>query len=613
MSEERVPASQNRDVRQTIVHLLSNMSDGREIRSYLQRFSEVDRSRFAVIKIGGAILAEHLEETAAALAFLHTVGLTPIVIHGGGTQLDRALDQRGIESRRIDGLRVTEPDVLDAARDTFIEQNILLVEAIREQGVAAHGLTAGAFEADYVDRDKYGLVGEPTEVHIALIRSIVDSGAIPILTCLGVAPGGQIVNMNADAATRALVHAVQPLKIIFLVDVGGLLDDDGRPIESINLASDYDHLMAQDWVHSGMRLKLVEIKRLLDDTPLSTSVSITTPSGLVKELFTHGGSGTLVRKGELIERVTDPGSIDGSQVVKLVEEAFGRPLKEGWWHGLDLASAYLSESLRAGAIVSRVGDISYLDKFAILEDARGEGLARTVWAQLIADHPVLYWRSRTENRFNSFYADEADGSVKRGSLDRVLEGRDRLRSHRRSGSNRSRHSPHRSWATTMSERHTVGVVGARGHTGAELVRLIRDHPSLELLFAGSRELAGEPVPGLTDILYESIGPEDLAGRDLDVVILALPDGAGDPYFDVIDDESVIVDISADHRFDDNWAYGLPELYREKLKGATAHRQPRVLRHCHPDRSRSRARGHLRGAGRLRGLRVLGSGDDPRPA
>jgi acetylglutamate kinase len=414
MSSDRIPPTPNRDVRQTIVHLLSNMSDGREIRSYLQRFSEVDRSRFAVIKIGGAILADHLEETAAALAFLHTVGLTPIVIHGGGPQLDRLLEERGIETSKVDGLRVTDPDVVDAAREAFISQNILLVEAIREQGVAAHGLTAGAFEAGYLDREKYGLVGEPTEVHIGLIRSIVDSGAIPILTCLGVAPGGQIVNMNADAATRALVHAVQPLKIIFLVDVGGLLDDQDRLIESINLASDYDHIMAQDWVHSGMRLKLAEIKRLLDDTPLSTSVSITTPSGLVKELFTHGGSGTLVRKGELINHFTDRDDIDGDQVVKLVEEAFGRPLDEGWWAGLDMADAYLSESLRAGAIVTRIGDIDYLDKFAILEDARGEGLARTVWAQLVDDHPVLYWRSRTENRFNSFYAEEADGSVKRG-------------------------------------------------------------------------------------------------------------------------------------------------------------------------------------------------------
>jgi acetylglutamate kinase len=413
MNQAQVP-SPHRDVRQTIVHLLSNMSDGKEIRSYLQRFSQVDRSRFAVIKIGGSVLAGHLDETAAALAFLHTVGLTPIVIHGGGPQLDEALSRRNLETRKLDGLRVTDADALDAARSTFIEQNILLVEAIRAQGVSAHGLTAGAFEADFVDRDKYGLVGEPTEVHIALIRSIVDSGAIPILTCLGVAAGGQIVNMNADSATRALVHAVQPMKIIFLADVGGLLDGDGRVIESINLASDYEQLMAQDWVHSGMRLKLAEIKRLLDDTPLSSSVSITTPSGLVKELFTHGGSGTMVRKGELIGVEKDKRAIDEGRVMKLVEEAFGRTLHDGWWHALDLDAAYLSESMRAGALVARIDGFAYLDKVAILEDARGEGLARTVWARLIADHPVLYWRSRTDNGFNSFYVEEADGSVRRG-------------------------------------------------------------------------------------------------------------------------------------------------------------------------------------------------------
>lgn len=414
MSRLPPPGSPHRDVRQTIVHLLSNMSDGKEIRSYLQRFSEVDKSRFAVIKIGGSVLADHLDETAAALAFLHTVGLTPIVIHGGGAQLDQRLSERNIESRKLDGLRVTNPEVLDAARDTFIEQNILLVEAVRSQGVSAHGLTAGAFEADYLDRDRYGLVGEPSEVHLASIRSIVDSGAIPILTCLGVASGGQIVNINADSATRALVHAVQPMKIIFLADVGGLLDGEGKIIESINLASDYEHLMAQDWVHSGMRLKLAEVKRLLDDTPLSTSVSITTPSGLVKELFTHGGSGTLVRRGELIHTERDKGALDEGQVIKLVEEAFGRSLRESWWAELDLEAAYLSESMRSGALLARIGDFAYLDKFAILEEARGEGLARTVWSHLVADHPILYWRSRTDNSFNSFYIEEADGSVKRG-------------------------------------------------------------------------------------------------------------------------------------------------------------------------------------------------------
>jgi N-acetyl-gamma-glutamyl-phosphate reductase len=119
----------------------------------------------------------------------------------------------------------------------------------------------------------------------------------------------------------------------------------------------------------------------------------------------------------------------------------------------------------------------------------------------------------------------------------------------------------------VGERHTVGVVGARGHTGAELVRIIGGHPGLELVFAGSRELAGQPVPGLDGHVFESIGPEDLAGREVDVVVLALPDGAGGPYEAAIGPGTAIVDISADHRFDDGWVYGLPELFREKLSGA----------------------------------------------
>ena len=403
----------NRDVRQTIVQLLSNMSDGKEIRSYLRRFSELDQSRFAVIKIGGAILRDRLEETAAALAFLHTVGLTPIVLHGGGPQLDDKLEADGIQTEKVDGLRVTTEEVLDAARSTFTNQNIELVEAVRAQGVSAHGLTTGAFDADLVDREKYGFVGEPTDVHLDLLRSIVSSGAIPILTCLGVAPGGQLVNMNADSATRLLVHAVQPMKIIFLVDSGGLLDKEGIPIESINLAADYDDLMDQDWVHSGMRLKLSEIKLLLDDSPASSSVSITTPSALIRELFTHGGAGTLVRKGETIEKVTDKSELDRHRIKVLVEDAFKRKLTKTWWDELDLTAAYVSESYRAGAFLTGPGDFIYLDKFAIDQSARGEGLARTVWTHMTKDHPNFFWRSRSDNNFNSFYIEEADGSVKR--------------------------------------------------------------------------------------------------------------------------------------------------------------------------------------------------------
>ncbi|MBI1394016.1 MAG: acetylglutamate kinase [Alphaproteobacteria bacterium] len=402
------------DTRTTIVQLLSNMSDGKEIRAYLQRFSAVGETRFAVIKIGGAILRDQLEETAGAIAFLHTVGLTPIVIHGGGPQLDVALAERDIATPKVDGLRVTSPEAMDVARDVFIGENIRLVEAVRAQGVEADGLVCGVIEADYLDKDKYGLVGEPTNVRRGMLESAVKSGAVPILTCMGVAPGGQLLNVNGDSATRAVVAALQPMKVIFLTGVGGLLDKRGAVMHSINLATDYERLMAAPWVEGGMRLKLQEIKRLLDALPLSSSVSLTSPSGLIRELFTHGGSGTLVRMGEAIRTVGDKAELDAARVGALVENAFARKLKADWWAGVDLHEACVSEGYRAGAILSRIDDFIYLDKFAVTEDARGEGLSRTVWREITRRNPAFYWRSRTANGFNAFYHEVATGSVKRG-------------------------------------------------------------------------------------------------------------------------------------------------------------------------------------------------------
>jgi len=120
----------------------------------------------------------------------------------------------------------------------------------------------------------------------------------------------------------------------------------------------------------------------------------------------------------------------------------------------------------------------------------------------------------------------------------------------------------------MSDRYTVGLVGARGHTGAEIVRLMRDHPLLELVYAGSRELAGQSVPGLDGMIYESIEPTDVSNLETDVVILALPDGAAASFLEAVTADQIIVDVSFDHRLDDSWAYGLPELRRDRLMEAT---------------------------------------------
>ena len=121
---------------------------------------------------------------------------------------------------------------------------------------------------------------------------------------------------------------------------------------------------------------------------------------------------------------------------------------------------------------------------------------------------------------------------------------------------------------------TVGLVGARGHTGAELIRLIARHPQLELAFVSSRELAGQQVSAhiegfAGELRYENLGHEQVAARGADVVILALPNGkAGDivAALEAQAPDTLIVDLSADYRFDENWYYGLPALTRASYAG-----------------------------------------------
>ncbi len=126
----------------------------------------------------------------------------------------------------------------------------------------------------------------------------------------------------------------------------------------------------------------------------------------------------------------------------------------------------------------------------------------------------------------------------------------------------------------MTFIHSVGIVGARGHTGAELIALIAGHPHLELAFVSSRELAGQPVAdhvgAYTGALrYERLDHDAVAARRVDALVLALPNGKSGEWVAAIDaaaPQTLIVDLSADHRFDATWYYGLPELTRTRYRG-----------------------------------------------
>ncbi len=404
--------SNGSDTRKTIVRLLSSMGSAKEIQQYLKRFSEAGAQRFAVVKVGGAVLRDELGDLTSSLTFLQQVGLTPIVLHGAGPQLDEQLSAAGIHKQTIDGLRVTSPKALGVVRRVFQEQNLRLVEALQEMGTRATSVSTGVFMSDYLDRDTYGMVGKVSHINLAPIEASMHAGSIPVIASLGETEEGQILNINADFAANELVRVLQPYKIIFLTGTGGLLDDQGHLIDSINLSTEYDHLMQQPWINGGMRLKIEQIADLLADLPLTSSVSITKPSQLAKELFTHKGSGTLVRRGEKVLRFDSWDGIDLERMRTLIESSFGRNVVADYFERTTPFRVYVSENYRTAMVLTMEDGIAYLDKFAVLDDAQGEGLGRAVWQVMREENPQMFWRSRHGNQANPFYYAESDGCYK---------------------------------------------------------------------------------------------------------------------------------------------------------------------------------------------------------
>ncbi|MGD2129042.1 MAG: acetylglutamate kinase [Lysobacterales bacterium] len=399
------------EIRQVVKQVLSQLGGSREARYYLTQYSESDGMQFAVIKVGGALVESRLESLASALAFLANLGLMPIILHGAGPQLDKALSEASVPTLKHDGLRVTTPEVMEVARPVIYRANRQIVAALENQGVRAQGVQHGVFVCDFLDHEKLGLVGDILSVDLEAVRDAMQHGMLPVVACLGESRTGQVLNINADIAAREMIWAVKPHKIIFLTETGGLLDEHGRVISAISLRADYPWLIEQPWVHSGMKLKLEQIAQILETLPDSASVSITSVKNLARELFTHRGAGTLIRKGERIVEFDqfDPEMQERTRI--LLETSFQRLLKPGYFDSLQLECVLASESFGAMAIVLRgVDGVSYLDKFAVTPEAQGAGLGAAVWQALIQRCPQLYWRSRTDNPVTQWYFEQAGSS-----------------------------------------------------------------------------------------------------------------------------------------------------------------------------------------------------------
>lgn len=642
--------SSSYSTRSTVIQLLDNIGSKREVEQYLKYFTSVNSQQFAVIKVGGAIITQQLEELASSLAFLYHVGLYPVVLHGTGPQINDILDREGVEAEYHDGIRVTDSRTMSVVRQCFLEQNLKLVEALEQLGVRARPITGGVFTADYLDKEKYKLVGKISAVDKNPIEASIQSGALPILTSLAETPDGQILNVNADVAAGELARVLEPLKIVYLNEKGGLLHGEtGEKISVINLDEEYDGLMQQSWVKYGTKLKIKEIKDLLTYLPRSSSVAIISVDDLQKELFTDSGAGTLIRRGyKLLSR----DSLEQFPSKEGLRTALERD-PEVQENKISVASylkqledtsfqAYGDEPLDVLAIVKNKSEpVPVLDKFLASKNGWLNNVTDNVWVAMKKDFAKLQWVVREEDENASWHFAKADGSfAKNGQIlfwygiedtqqisNLISEfsssiatqasessggvhkkktpsvSTQQTRSFSTFGRRAAATRPHpaglrfgatRSYSTNPNPPHKEGtntkpsrvaLIGARGYTGKALIEMINTHPYLELAHVSSRELEGQRLQGYTrsNITYENLQVEDIKRLEeegsVDVWVMALPNGVCKPFVDAIEQsdppkdrkKSVIVDLSADYRFDttNEWIYGLPELVtRDKICEAT---------------------------------------------
>lgn len=400
------------ETRQTVARLLHTLSGRKEIDAYLRRYTGVEAQRFAVIRVDGGLLADERQAVASALAFLHRLGLVPLVVHGAGRRLGEALAAAGVDETWVDGAPVVPPAAAEAMRRVYQAENLALVDALQAEGCPARPVPAGVFLARPKDPERLGLVGEVEAVDDAAIRSAVHAEQLPIVTDLAMSAAGQVLFVDDDDAVGALARRFQPYKVVYLHPDGGLLDSAGRIIPAVNLAADGTAPLATVGLPELTRRRVARLAEMLVTLPEDTSVSVTAPDDLVRELFTHKGSGTLVRRGEGIVAARDFGDIDRARLRGLISTCFGRPLAADYFERKRCERVYVTEQYRAAAVVTREAGVPYLDKLAVTQQARGEGLAAKLWARMRADFPALYWRARDDNPVRGWYLDRADGAMR---------------------------------------------------------------------------------------------------------------------------------------------------------------------------------------------------------
>ncbi len=265
------------------------------------RYASAWRGKRVVIKYGGRAMADdEFGSLIEDLVLLRNAGLRPMLVHGGGAEISATLERMGMAPRFVDGLRVTDRDTMRVVEMVLGGSvNKRLVGMIQRAGGSAVGLTGRDGDLlrvrPHPRAEELGFVGEIEHVDTTLLDQLTSAGYVPVIGSLGVGPGGDTYNVNADTAAAALAAEVDAEKLLLLTDVRGIMDNG-------NFRSRLTPVEAQDLIDSGVVSAgmVPKVRACLSALGAGVGsahiVSAGEPHGILVELFTKGGIGTMIKE-----------------------------------------------------------------------------------------------------------------------------------------------------------------------------------------------------------------------------------------------------------------------------------------------------------------------------
>ncbi len=267
-----------------------------ETTKYLEKYTE----DFIIIKMGGSVLSSKnlFNSLIQDIVILKKLGLFIFLIHGGGSKISKKLDDLNIKSNFINGLRITDKNIISIVEDTLVNFNKEIVKALKNQSCAATEVTSKENNVIIVkpENDILGYVGKPTNIKADILNKIVNANKIPVIASLGLDENDQTFNINADSVAAAIAKKLKARRLLILSDVEGVLDKDKKLISEIN--SMKAKQLVNDGVISGGMIP--KINNCLDVAKNGVKAVCIIDGrknhSILFELLSDKGSGTLIRE-----------------------------------------------------------------------------------------------------------------------------------------------------------------------------------------------------------------------------------------------------------------------------------------------------------------------------